>query len=410
MKKINSNISNHIINIKKNTIKKTFKINQKYFSIELIPYNKILSNIMKHLQKKLSSNLFNEIYKYFINEVKKYINITSYKNLKTKDNMNKRINLIKNSLNGNKRPIITDFYINNFDGGHKTKLLNIKNNPTKKSKPLVGLSYSYKLDFLNTKKAINSSSFSSLNLNNLDSHFNYKKKINSKNKTLDKTISNSNSNSKEKEIFSVENKNVKRQKKIYLNNFKLITNDKIQHDNTNLYNSYNTINTSNYKNKKMSNAKIKKNSKKKNKEYNSQHISNNIKKKISTNKTLSNIPHQTFKGLLNKNNQHNINKLKISKNSNLRNAVTTFNKYKNNSNFGLTENKKKLKIINIKLQKPKNNGGGEVLKPLQTSEEMLKKIRNSLDDDNLKGMLNFSYENFLSKESERDSKEYSIEN
>ena len=40
---------------------------------------------------------------------------------------------------------------------------------------------------------------------------------------------------------------------------------------------------------------------------------------------------------------------------------------------------------------------------------MLKKIRNSLDDDNLKGMLNFSYENFLSKESERDSKEYSVE-
>ena len=36
-------------------------------------------------------------------------------------------------------------------------------------------------------------------------------------------------------------------------------------------------------------------------------------------------------------------------------------------------------------------------------------IKNSLDDDNLKGMLNFSYENFLSKESERESKEYSIE-
>ena len=31
----------------------------------------------------------------------------------------------------------------------------------------------------------------------------------------------------------------------------------------------------------------------------------------------------------------------------------------------------------------------------------MKKIKNSLDD-NLKVMLNFSYENFLSKESERD--------
>ena len=36
-----------------------------------------------------------------------------------------------------------------------------------------------------------------------------------------------------------------------------------------------------------------------------------------------------------------------------------------------------------------------------TSEELMKKIKNSLDD-NLKVMLNFSYENFLSKESERE--------
>ena len=40
---------------------------------------------------------------------------------------------------------------------------------------------------------------------------------------------------------------------------------------------------------------------------------------------------------------------------------------------------------------------------------MLDKIKNTLDDDNLKVMLNFSYENFLSKESERESKELSIE-
>ena len=35
---------------------------------------------------------------------------------------------------------------------------------------------------------------------------------------------------------------------------------------------------------------------------------------------------------------------------------------------------------------------------------MMKKIKNSIDD-NLKVMLNFSYENFLSKESERESKD-----
>jgi hypothetical protein len=38
------------------------------------------------------------------------------------------------------------------------------------------------------------------------------------------------------------------------------------------------------------------------------------------------------------------------------------------------------------------------------NEEMMKKIKNSIDD-NLKVMLNFSYENFLSKESERESKD-----
>ena len=35
----------------------------------------------------------------------------------------------------------------------------------------------------------------------------------------------------------------------------------------------------------------------------------------------------------------------------------------------------------------------------------MKKIKNSIDD-NLKVMLNFSYENFLSKESDRESKDF----
>ena len=41
-------------------------------------------------------------------------------------------------------------------------------------------------------------------------------------------------------------------------------------------------------------------------------------------------------------------------------------------------------------------------------KKLPKKIKNSLDD-NLKIMFNFSYENFLSKESEQESKEYSLE-
>ena len=40
---------------------------------------------------------------------------------------------------------------------------------------------------------------------------------------------------------------------------------------------------------------------------------------------------------------------------------------------------------------------------------MIKQIKNTIDD-NLKVMFNFSYENFLSKESEHESRELSREN
>jgi len=45
---------------------------------------------------------------------------------------------------------------------------------------------------------------------------------------------------------------------------------------------------------------------------------------------------------------------------------------------------------------------------LLKNDEMLKQIKNSIDD-NLKIMFNFSYENFLSKESENESKDVSRE-
>jgi hypothetical protein len=105
---------------------------------------------------------------------------------------------------------------------------------------------------------------------------------------------------------------------------------------------------------------------------------------------------------------------KLKNFKNINNAVvinnTFFNKYKNNYNFGLIPNaQKKIKYVNIKLKDKEKNGGIRIIKPIQNPEEMLDKIKNSLDDDNLKVMLNFSYENFLSKESERESKELSIE-
>jgi hypothetical protein len=134
---------------------------------------------------------------------------------------------------------------------------------------------------------------------------------------------------------------------------------------------------------------------------------------------LETLPSHLYPGTIKIDNK-NSNKTKIRDNSNLKNfksinnAVvinnTFFNKYKNNYNFGLIPNaQKKIKIVNIKLKDKEKNGGIRIIKPIQNPEEMLDKIKNSLDDDNLRVMLNFSYENFLSKESERESKEYSIE-
>ena len=198
-----------------------------------------------------------------------------------------------------------------------------------------------------------------------------------------------------------------------LNNNKFTMNEKLPANKIVLNNyRYNTINTSIHKNNDNNYAlkkiKIPKNN---NNENKSQHISYNTRKKIRNNKTLKNLPHQTFLDIITKN-----NKYKTNNNSNIKSTTLSLNngifskeKDKINQTMGLIGDNKKLKIINIKLQKPIKNGGKEMQNSLQTSGDMLKNIKNSLDDDNLKGMLNFSYENFLSKESERESKEYSIE-
>lgn len=400
MDRIKNHISHNNININKLNDNKTLKINPIYFSIELIPYNKILNNIMVFLQKKLSPKIFNNIYKYFIKEIKKYITTSSYKKLKSNDmNANKNISLEK------KKPIkIMDFYLNKNDVEQRNKQLKIKNTLNKKIKPMVGLSYINKIDNLKSKKNISISSFSNLNFNYLDIkkiYNNYKNNtFTNNNNSLNKTT-NYNSNSDEKKFN-------KKRKKITLNNNKFVMNEKLPFNQIMLNNNhYNTINTSIHK---KNNLKLNKISfmKKIDKGNNSQHLSNNVRKKISNTRTLKNIPHQTFTDIVNK--KSNINKFKSNTNSNIKNSISINNEIFNKNNKGIFgDNKRKLKIINIKLQKPKNNGGEGVKKSLQTSEEMLKHIKNSLDDENLKGMLNFSYENFLSKESERESKEYSIE-
>lgn len=405
MKKPGNFISNNKTFTKNGNPDKKIKINPNYFSLKYIPYHKILNNLLSYLRLKLSPLLFNEIYKYISSEIKKYLkkNISS-NNITNSVSFNRNKTDIINQ--NNNKYIISDFCFNNNYDLDKNKSLiktRTKANLKKTIQPLINLSYSRKLknEFLINRQI---SSFSnnitnkntSNNLSNLeDKDLSYI--IADHNYTIE-NINNINKKPKIKKIGNINKTTISKQSKNKLN--KLFLSDK--------YN-FNTINTSihkNEKNKFLMLNKIKKNS-------------NNKNIKIDHPQTLINLSSKLYPNTF-KIESKNKNKVKSRENSNLKNikninnAVvinnTFFNKYKNNYNFGLIPNaQKKIKFVNIKLKDKEKNGSIRIIKPTQNPEEMLDRIKNSLDDDNLKVMLNFSYENFLSKESERESKEYSIE-
>ena len=408
MKKQANFTSNNKTFTKNGNPDKKIKINPNYFSIKYIPYHKILNNLLAYLRLKLSPLLFNEIYKYISSEIKKYLK----KNISS-NNITKSVLFNRNQTDiinkNNSKYMISDFCFNNNYDLDKNKSLiktRAKANLKKTIQPLINLSYSRKLknEFL-INKEISSFSNNITNKNTSNNLSNLEEKdlsyiIADHNYTIE-NINNINKKTKIKKIGNISNINdttINKQSKNKLN--KLFLSDK--------YN-FNTINTSIHKkekNKFLLSDKIKK-------------ISNNKNIKLDHPQTLGNLSSKLYPNTINMESKNN-NKVKTRENSNLKNikninnAVvinnTFFNKYKNNYNFGLIPNaQKKIKYVNIKLKDKEKNGGIRIIKPIQNPEEMLDKIKNSLDDDNLKVMLNFSYENFLSKESERDSKEYSIE-
>ena len=386
-----------------NTNKKT-KINQSYFTLRYVPYNKILNNLLIYLQMKLSPLLFKEIYKFFIGEIKKYLKKNIWKNHITNNTSvdKNRINSINNIDSNNRNKdirIISDFCCGSEFNKNNT-LFNLRNKANlKKYLPWINLSYSKKLrnEFLKQKEI---TSFSNV--------------VNS-----NKNRSNNISLLEEKELSYIftDNNNtasntIKRINKIKTTNKNRITNhkqNKNKSDKIFLANNYNfnTINTTLYeksKNKLNSVNKTKKMNKKMMKTDN-QRFSGNMSNRIfnRTSKIASKNSNKNKKEDSNLKNIKNINRAVVINN-------TFFNKYKNNYNFGLIPSQpKNIKILNIKLKDKEKNKSLKFIKPIQNPEEMLDKIKNTLDDDNLKVMLNFSYENFLSKESERESKELSIE-
>ena len=383
------NNNNNKTFIKKVNKEKKIKINPNYFSLKYIPYNKILNNLLVYLQLKLSPSLFNEIYKYLTNEIKKFFkkNISS---IKSPNNVsfNKKPSELDNK-NSNKR-LISEFCSNNYESDKK-KLFSkarTKVNLKKHIQPLINFSYSQKLrnEFLKNKEISNFSNITNKNISNNISLLEYKDFslfLSENNYTVD-TIN------KPTKIKKISNKNrTSKQSKNKLGKIFLSNN----------YN-FNTINTSLHNNPKNNFLTLNKNNK------------NSNKKMVEPPRILDTLPNHRYAKDLNKIKSREKDNLKNFKNIN--NAVvinnTFFNKYKNNYNFGLIQNEpKKIKVLNIKIKDKEKNSGMRIITPAQNSEEMLDKIKNSLDDDNLKVMLNFSYENFLSKESERESKEYSIE-
>ena len=397
MKKSINFVPNSKTFIKKITQDKKVKINPNYFSIKLVPYNIILSNLLLHLRLKLSPSLFNEIYKYLTNEIKKFIkkNISS-NNITNNISFNKKQANLFNKSN-NKR-MISDFCTSNYENDKKIYLFKTKTkvNLKKHIQPLMNLSYSQKLrnELINNKEISSFSNITNKNISNNislldDKELSY---FLSDNNYINSAI---NKNSKIKKINTTNTTSVQSKNKI----------GKIFLSNNYNFNTINTTIHKSGKNKKLTMNKIKKIS--------------NINKKIEQNSMLGTVPNHRNKENL-KFEKKNLNEIKSRDDSNLKNpknlnnAVvinnTFFNKYKNNFNFGIIpKDPKKIKVLNIKIKDNEKNGEMRILKPIQNSEEMLDKIKNSLDDDSLKVMLNFSYENFLSKESERESKEYSIE-
>ena len=382
--------SNNKVGTKTPNGEKKIIINKAYFSLDFVPYDKILFNLLSFLQKKVSLILFNEIYKLFVTQIKKHIkanissSIMSNKKIvnKTKEDILDRSNI--NSINNNKKQIISEFCYNNSNiENTKKKTFNkikTKTNLKKYIHPFIDFSYSQKLRYniLNPNELRSFKRNTSNNISRLEDKDLVSFIINSNNiskiKNPQKMKTNNNTNDNSNNTTKIEGKNDYKFFKNFLNNkYK-----------------FNTINTTLHNNSKNKITKI----------SNKKQKPKTKKPALDMNYTL---PHMAINRYINtvKLNQKNINNLKIRTNSNLKNiknAVvinnTFFNKYKNNYNFGVIQNKnKKIKVINIKINDKEKKGNMKILNQAQNSEEMLDKIKNSLDDDNFREKLaSFEYE------------------
>ena len=343
--KKNNDFNNEINSINKrlkNFKKDNLKLSKK--NIEKIRYK---NNKEKLVNKKLnnaskskskSKDKFKSKEKYKLN-----LNISSQNKNKI-FSFNNQINKL-NKIKNNNSYINTEYINNNTNNNIQNKKITINVNLTQRP-------FMNKINFLN-QKLINKLKLS-MNKNNKTSNSiekKTKKLYNLKNYAIfTKLVKNNNKGFMNKNNNKVNFYNIKKAKSYRINNSKI---------------------------KKKSNLSLKKKSKEK------KNIENNINinKKLDKNNFLKIVNNITNKKNINDKKYIHIDSIEIN------NIIKSTNEK--------DEKKKESKNIDNK------NGSFKCQNNNVTNEELMKKIKNSLDD-NLKVMLNFSYENFLSKESERD--------
>ena len=432
---ISNDCINKKINLLRNKKKKKIPENCKIYNIENNFYT-INNNSKQNQDTQISfdnyyngsseniRNFHDISYDYNKNKfIKKKIGINAYNKLKPRNTNNLRLN--KDKIENNLRKI----------GIYNKKSINFSNKKTIKSK-----SKSKSIRSVENKKRhkINKIKIDTI-VNNKDKLFNKLKK--EKTNLINKTFNNienknrkniSNNKKKNSQNITINSINLNLGKKQFTNkkpliNKKLINKLKINLlKNTKFYNQANKLQKKPYNLKKLSifsELSTNKNINKNNfinkslltKNSNIKLNNSNIKKAKSyrltnsNNKSVSSQKHKSNGKIYNKN---NITKLDKNNFLNIVNNITN----KKNINDKKYIHISSIEINNIiKSNEKKDDNDNDNKEILESNhkfqnidmenDELMKKIKNSIDD-NLKVMLNFSYENFLSKESDRESKDF----
>jgi len=406
---INNKKNNSNINNKKENIKNKFKLIEKKTQTNLLIGKK--SYIPKS-EKKINYS-GNKCQKFEENKNKKDINSLLFNKSKEAKKRSRKC-LFSEDFTSNKNIneiISLKTLINRQVQRHKTNP-KIKNNYNSKNKQDHSFNSSNNNSISDSRDI-----FSTNNNRKISTNSYYNKNNNSKNKKIISNIFYTTRKYNVNKNYLLNNENQvysSSKKKNYLTKNHPLLNEKLLYQLS--FNNYNDNNNTNHKNSGL-NYSLKKNKNDKNNIHVYQginYLSKNKKNNINTtkqNRLINSIKSKKYSNKLNNYSTMNNNKnIKSQRNTNYsqlnyinlvngteKKNITTKNIFynldmeTNSFNDNLNENKnlvnKKYKLLN---------------------EEMMKKIKNSLDD-NLKIMFNFSYENFLSKESEQESKEYSLE-